>query len=354
MVTRRALGVAVSKGSADLVKRSLVEVGLLERSLRPLRLDDEVVFPLISEEGVAERASEILGVQVSEFEFEAYGRRPATLKESLSGVIPRDLLARVPSSYDVIGDIAILRVPPELYEFRHLIARSLLDVNPSVRSIFMETSKVEGTFRVRGLEHIGGEERTRTVYRENGCVFHVDVDRVYFSPRLSTERARVVKLAKRGEVVVDMFAGVGPFSIELAKHKGAKVFASEVNEAAYGLLLLNLAANKVERNVEAFLGDARDIFRKKADLANRVIMNHPSDSLSFLDVALRLTVEGGTVHVYGFASDEAEWTSRVSEKVRHIDEGAVIDCRVSLVREVSPRRGIYVMDLRLLHKTYFV
>jgi tRNA (guanine37-N1)-methyltransferase len=156
-----------------------------------------------------------------------------------------------------------------------------------------EAGPVSGEFRLREFVHLAGEERTFTVHRENGCAFEVDLAKAYFSPRLSGERSRVVSLVREGERVLDMFSGVGPFAIQVAKHRKVPVTAVELNPDAYRFLVRNVALNRVDRLVEPINEDARKVASSRPKAYDRVIMNHPSASLDFLREALIAAREGG-------------------------------------------------------------
>jgi tRNA (guanine37-N1)-methyltransferase len=128
----------------------------------------------------------------------------------------------LPGSYDVIGDVAVLRVPDHLASQKRRVAEAVMEAHRRVKAVFCQVGGVNGEFRLRGLVWVLGEERKATVHKESGCLFKVDLGKCYFSPRLSFERLRVVRSSQPDEVVVNMFAGVGCFSILMAKLGGAR------------------------------------------------------------------------------------------------------------------------------------
>src|SRR5438552_14740080 len=147
---------------------------------------------------------------------------------------------------------------------------------------------------------------THTTHKTYGCLFGVDLSKAFFSPRLSTEHQRVVQMVEKGERVVDMFAGVGPFSILIAKKVGdVRVDAIDANPQAVELLQENVRANKVEEKVHVHLGNAREVIRKElTQIASRVIMNHPSASKEFIKAACdALRPSGGVIHYYTFTGE---------------------------------------------------
>jgi len=174
-----------------------------------------------------------------------------------------------------------------------------------VGTVLAKSSAVEGVYRLREFEVIAGVEKTETVHREHCCVYHVDLAKAYFSPRLSHEHDRVASLVREGETIVDMFAGVGPFSILIAKKReNVRVYAIDVNPDAVDFLRRNVAVNRVEKKVVSILGDARQIVRESfMGVADRVIMNLPERAVEYLDVACEaIRSEGGIMHYYEFSS----------------------------------------------------
>jgi tRNA (guanine37-N1)-methyltransferase len=113
------------------------------------------------------------------------------------------------TSYDIVGGIAVIRVPEALELRTQTIAEALLQIQKHVKTILRQISPVAGDFRLRDLEWVAGEKKTETVYKEFGCLFKIDLEKCYFSPRLSYERMRIAKLIQQNEVIVNMFAGVG-------------------------------------------------------------------------------------------------------------------------------------------------
>ena len=139
------------------------------------------------------------------------------LKIVLAGVLDPEEASQVYSAFDQIGDIVIVKIPDELAGKKKVIAEAILANVKTAKAVFAQASAVRGDFRVRDLEHLAGENRTVTEYKEHACRFKVDVARAYFSPRLSTERQRIADLTNDNDVVVNMFAGVGTYSVVIAK-----------------------------------------------------------------------------------------------------------------------------------------
>ena len=221
----------------------------------------------------------------------------------LEGKLPPVELRLVPRSLDVVGDIAIMRVPRETYDRRKQIAEAVMEVNNHIRTVLCQVAPVGGSFRLRKLRWVLGEKKTKTTYREHGCVLNVDLARAYFSPRLAYERMRIAKLVKPGEEVVNMFAGVGSFSIAIAKHSEAgRIYSIDINTEAVALMKENAGLNRVEDKIVPMLGDARDLIEKGLQhVADRVLMPLPERAYEYLGAAiLALKPTGGVIHYYDF------------------------------------------------------
>jgi tRNA (guanine37-N1)-methyltransferase len=279
------------------------------------------------------------------------------LRRALSGKISPEELKRLSKSFDIVGDIAIVKIPPSLESKGKIIAEAIVTANKSVKTILNQASPVMGDLRLRQLKWVWGERRAETIYKEYGCLFKVDLSKVYFSPRLSYERMRLARLVKRGEVVVNMFAGVGCFSILIAKHSEAsRVYSIDINPKAVQLMRENISLNKVDGRVEAILGDAREVVetRLKGE-ADRVLMPLPAKAYEYLDAALiALRPFGGFVHYYDFihARKEEKPVEGVVERVRERMGGLKIGFEVAssrVVRTVGPNWYLVVLDMRCLN-----
>lgn len=257
----------------------------------------------------------------------------------------------VETGIDVIGDIAIVKLGEGREEKKEeddgpAVGRAIMEAMRNVRAVYDQRGGLEGDFRLRRLRHLAGEERTLTLHRENGLRFVVDVESCYFSPRLSTERARIADLVEDGEVVLNMFAGVGPYSITVARRKDVEVYSNELNEAAYRLHLENDRLNKVEERVHATNEDAMTLAHPDGRF-DRVLMPHPSQSDRFLGAARRMVREGGWIHYYRHVSGASveEASATLEAELRPLlGDGDTFTCR--RVREIGPHYLELVADIR--------
>jgi len=304
------LGAKVKASAAEEMRRFLGANHLLDDRYYVSRNKEgtKIVFPLLRYPSLAESALLDATVDhevvVSKFKFTRRKKRTRTLKEAISEYIPLDKRDFIPSSLDVIGDLAIVELSPPLTSYGHIIGKGVTEVNPHVVGVFGKAGVVSGEYRLRQLKWLYGKKRTLTVHKENGCRYHVDIAHVYFSSRLSTERVRVVSHVHEGETVLDMFAGVGPFSV-LAARQGAKVIAVDVNPSATRLLAQNAKLNKVQGKVNIFTGNIRNVDRRLWwGQCDHVIMNLPGHAVDFIDLAIgSLTPRGGVIHFYCFQKE---------------------------------------------------
>lgn len=258
--------------------------------------------------------------------------------------VPERLRPSLPTSFDVIGDIAVLKIPEELLPHRTEIAEAILAWNSKIKVVAQDHG-VAGELRVRKLDILAGEDRTTTVHVEYGLRYRADVARAYFSPRLATERLRIAERVRPGEIVADPFAGVGPYAILIAKRRQPKrVHASDANPAAMDLLRQNVAANRAEV-VEVREGDARAILRTIAPV-DRVILDLPHTAMDFLLDAVKALGPRGTAHLYAIL-DDAEREERARQIRLAIEqEGRRVESiGLHVVRAYSPTQHHVAFDV---------
>ena len=295
-------GIRVPARQGEAMRQALIREGALDPSLRVLRDGTDLILPLTGPREGAGR-----------FGFEAHpGRDP----------LPR---------HELVGGIAILQ------EDDPVGAEKILASRPSLHTAVFARGEVSGEYRTRELVILAGRPTTRTMVTEHGHRFAVDLAGAYFSARLSTERQRILNQVQDGEVILDMFAGVGPFAITLAA-KAALVAASDINPQAVALMLENIARNRA-RNVLPILADARRLAGILPWKFDRIVMNLPLAGTEFLPDALRCCKPGGIIHFYALVSAEGEHTARIQDL-----GGTVLAERE--VRSYSPGQWHAVYDVR--------
>ena len=272
------------------------------------------------------------------------------LKKALEGVLSTSESEELISAFDQIGDIIIVRIPDSLLPKKEVIGKTLLEEVKVVKSVFYQASAVEGDFRTRDLEILAGENKTETEYKEFGCKFIVDVENAFFSPRLSTERERIADLIQNGEVVNNMFGGVGMFSILAAKKKNCTVYSLDINPIASELCERNIRLNKLKGKVISINGDASETIRKQLnDKSDRTLMLLPERSDEFLNDAIRTTKDGGIIHYYAHVhADKKSEAGKISEE--HYSNITPVRSEIlasKIVRAVGPRYYQTVVDVRI-------
>jgi tRNA (guanine37-N1)-methyltransferase len=277
------------------------------------------------------------------------------LKTVLADKLEPQQLKQIYKTYDIVGDIAIVRVPEAHKHHSRLIAEAIMDTHREVKSVWRQVSSVSGDYRLRSLEFLLGEKTTETCHKEHGSVYKTDVRKAYFSPRLSYERMRIAKLIQKGEVVLNMFAGVGCYSISIAKHsQPLKVYSVDVNPSAVQYLRENIRLNRVADVVVPIQGDAKKVTEQQLqNVADRVLMLLPERASEHLDCAvLALKPTGGWIHYYSFeyakkkenAVKKAE--TKVSEKMRRLCREFQIEFG-RIVRPIGPRWYQVVLDIQV-------
>jgi len=256
---------------------------------------------------------------------------------------PADLLGFEPT-YERLGDIVI--VDEDDPERARDIADAILESDVRAKTVVNRASKVKGETRVRDWDVLAGSE-TETVHREYGHEFALDITQVYFSPRLATERHRVVEQVEAGEHAFDMFAGVGPYAIPMAD-AAANVVATDINDAAIDYLRENARRNGVSDRVTAHAGDVRELADDYENWANRLVMNLPHSAGEFLDTAVRLAADDCTIHYYDIQHESEKY----GPGERAIRDAAEPDYEVSVetrhtVRSYAPHEYNVCLDVRL-------
>ena len=239
------------------------------------------------------------------------------LRDILSTVLSAEEIGHVYSSYDIVGNIAIVRLTEVSRKYSQQVAEAIMSVHRTVKTVLAQAGPVHGDFRVRRFEYLAGENKTATTHIESGCSFSVDVLKCYFSPRLSYERMCIASQVKDAEVVVNMFAGVGCFSLVIARHScTSKVYSIDVNPVAIQFMQENIRVNGAYGKVIPILGDAKEAIETKLrHAADRVLMPLPEKALEYLPYALlALKPAGGWVHYYDF--EHAEKVEDIVWKVK--------------------------------------
>ncbi|MFX1466570.1 MAG: class I SAM-dependent methyltransferase family protein [Promethearchaeota archaeon] len=347
---------SMHKTEGEPVRKLLVRQSLINTNLRIEKDENYIFFPLTRLPSDSEK--ELISSIVKDFAigkkiFQVKNQGPKNLLETLDGVLKPKELGFVPHSHDVIGDIAILDIPSELSQHSHTIGEALLKAHKQIKTVLDKKEIIQDLYRVGKYEVIAGENRTETIHREYGCRFSVDVTKAFFSPRLSTEHNRVASLVKPNETVIDMFCGIGPFSILIARKVVSKVHAIDVNPNAIEYLVKNIKLNKLLGTIVPYVGDAREVISENnlIGIADRVIMNHPVAADEFIDVACTaIKKEGGILHFYDFLKSEEMGQSmeeNVIAQIMKFSRYVETILTKKIVRPIAPHTYQVVIDLKI-------
>ena len=330
---------------------------VINRELRIEKDDYFIYVPLVRslhETELKAFKEKIPECEASTHVFPRRRKQIATFAEILEDKLPQHLLSSVPRSIDFVGEIAIIEISSELDSYKAVLGEAVMETHKQVRTVLAKAGAVVGTYRLRDFDVVAGEPNTETIHREFGCKFSVDVAKAYFSPRLSYEHNRIASLVRDGETIVDLFAGVGPFSILTAKtHDNVKVYSVDANPDAVKHLKKNVRLNRVEGKVFPIFGDARDIVeRQLSGVADRVIMNLPEKAASFVDAACEtIKPVGGIVHFYSFIEISESLEAVTQSFMENVElHGRNVDRILSsrLVRATAPYKWQVVLDAKIL------
>ena len=250
--------------------------------------------------------------EIVDIDLEHIKQRPKSFAELLQGELSDDEIETLRTSFDTIGEIVILEIPNDLEGKKQLIGDAALEFTKR-RSIYMKRSAIKGTTRVRDLEFLSGIDDSVTIHKEHGARLKLDVREMYFSPRLATERKRVMESVRNNENILDMFCGIGPFPIVIARNKDVDITAVDINESAIKYLNENIKLNKLKGRITAYTGDiveVSDSFKTKFD---RIIMNLPGLAYTFLDLAVDLIEDCGIINYYEFSDSYEQGIKRLEE-----------------------------------------
>jgi len=272
-----------------------------------------------------------------------------SLKELLKNKLTKKQLSLLPSSYDVVGDILIFsEISKELAKKEGIIGNALLKLHKNIKVILKKTKKFSGKYRLQKLKFIAGEKRKETIHKENDVRLKLDVEKVYFSPRLSNERKRISDLVKKNESVLVLFSGCGIYPLVIARNSECKeVYGIELNKAAHKYAFENTQLNKLANKITLIHGDAKKIrLNKKFD---RILMPLPKDAGDFLENAFKAAKKGTIIHFYSFGQEKEfnEIRKNLIEKCKKLRKKIKI---IQLVKcgHYSPYTYRICIDFRIL------
>jgi tRNA wybutosine-synthesizing protein 2 len=317
----------------------LKEQGCVDLSARITSADGAKLVPLLPGKESIIRS---LGLSITSGPAYSEESRPPMerIRERLEAVLGAKT-ALLPDKWEIAGDVITVKMDPALFEFGELIGRTYAEVL-SARSVLADVSGVSGEFREPDMILLYGPSG-ESVKLENGIRYCFDVTKVMFASGNLAERKRMKCLDCTGETVVDMFCGIGYFTLPLAKYSGARrVFACEKNPQSYGFLLKNLALNEIN-NVIPLLGDNRDIPGKA--FADRILMGYVQTTSVFVPKALEMAKPGCMIHYH-----DTFPVGKEEKMIREIFDRYCSEYTIERIIEVksfAPGVSHYVADIRV-------
>ncbi len=273
-----------------------------------------------------------------------------TLKQALKGKLSKKELAYAQSSFDVVGDIAIIEIPPELVKKQKVIAQTLLKLLQQVKVVAKKAGIHSGKYRTQKLILLAGETRKVTEHKESGTRMRLDVEKCYFSPRLSSERLRIAQQVKKGEAILVLFSGVAPYPLVLAKNTKAKhIVGVEWNPTAHQFAQENVVLNKLSDRIALKKGNVATVVPKLKQAFDRIIMVLPKTAEKHLGTALKAAKKGARLHVYQFGAEQD--FKAIKQNILKLCKASQKQCRIlRLVKcgQYSPGRYRVCVDVKLV------
>ena len=275
------------------------------------------------------------------------------LKRKLKGKISKEKLDFLPRSYQIIGKLFLVKLRPELLKHKKKIGKAVLEIFPYVHSVFLLKGIKERTRKpdievIAGCKHKKPVPCSQTLHKEYGCKFLLDISEVMWSKGNKNERQRLIEDVKK-ETIVDMFAGIGYFSIFLAKYsRSEKVYSIEINPKSAEFLRKNAWMNDVENKIEVLEGDCRDYAKILQNMADRIIMGYLFETEKYLKSALKMAKRSCLIHFHrNMHRNEIEEMKEKIVKIAKKEEYEVKFLRIKEVKSYAPNISHYVLDLKV-------
>ncbi|MFH1063562.1 MAG: class I SAM-dependent methyltransferase family protein [Candidatus Woesearchaeota archaeon] len=317
------LCVKVPLKKAQDVKRFLIDNDLFNPDYILKKDGEYILFPISKKTGIQKRFS---FVTFPDIRCMNSMRKKQTLKSEISKVLTKSEREVLKRAFDVTGSIAIIEIPEGLEKKEILIAESLLKLHKNISTVLKKVG-IHGTeFRTQKMKYLSGRKTKEALYVEHGVRLKLDVEKVYFSPRLSTERKRIADQVKPGESVLIMFSGCAPYPCVIARRTKAKdITGIELNPYGHKYGLENVKLNKIS-NVTLINGDVKEVVQKLKQKFDRIAMPLPKSAGDFLSSALAVARKGTIIHFYAF-EDEGNFTA-AHERIKEACKKNKMKCKI--------------------------
>lgn len=355
---RPVLRVAKKNGSKAQVW--LKQHKLQDSAYKVISTEDSIYFPLVNSPDPDIAIPKSWTIE----SYDVLPRKPQqNHRKLLQQLLPPDLHSLIPHGFDQLGKIVLLKLDSELLPYKQQIGVIYLKIL-RVESVFIKIGEVHSLFRTSHWECIAGSNSPISQVQLYGLRLQVNIQEVYFNPRLGQEYLQIARQCQPDEVIIDMFAGIGPFALMCAKEQNVIVHACELNPAAIELFKENVVLNqkKIQGEIHVYQGDSRKIL-PELPAVNRIIMNLPGQAIKFLDIALTRLQAGGCLHLHQFVPNPRqqdklildEFQKKIStiltkHSTNFYDVEASWQITNRMLREVSPSKAHIVWDIKNLDK----
>jgi len=333
----------VRRENAEDLRKEISKAGLLDKTRAIVDDTDHVIIPVISEPPADMLEASSATLVAFDFPMRKHRRDPIELIREAAD-IPERLVWHLPSKWERIGDICVVRLDDALTPYEDSIGRAYAAVL-GVRTVLREVGGIAGEFRRPDTRVMFGGD-TVTTHLENGIRYRLDVAEIMFSSGNEEERIRMAETRCDGETVVDMFAGIGYFSLPLAVYqRPRKIVACEINPRAHSFLVDNIALNGVGDRIQPFLGDNRTL--EGRSFADRIVMGYVKTTHEFLPAAMRYLKDGGVVHYHETCPNDL-MPDRPVHRLREAAEGRTVEIlRLKEIKSYAPGVSHVVVDARI-------
>ncbi len=269
------------------------------------------------------------------------------IQTRLGDQIPPELL---PRRLRLLGHVAILWLHPQIVPYKELIGQTVMEYSPKIRSVLRRTAAISGPYRQPALELIAGSPKTETSFKENNVIFHLDPMKVMFSLGNKAERVRMSKVGAN-DFVIDMFAGIGQFSLPMAVHaKPNRIDAIEWNPDAYHYLLKNIEGNKVSNILKPHFGDSKILVPQISQgKANRVIMGLIQGTTQYLKQGILCLRPGGVMHLHEIGPRHEltkEVLSTLEKFAQSLNRHPTL-LKTQIIKTYNPQYNHFVIDVQI-------
>ena len=335
------LGAKTPLKNAEKLKNYLIKNDLMREKYKVKKDDKNIVFPVKKDFSMKK-------VDLVEEDFAKMQKRK-TWRQRLKEKLTEEEYDNLITAHDIVGSIAIIEIPEELEHREKDVAEALLKANKNIKTVLKKAGEHSGTFRTQDMEYVAGEKTKNAIHKENGVRLKVNVEDMYFSARLSTERKRISKKVKKGEFILIMFSGCAPYPCVFAKNTEAQeTIGVEINPKAHDFGVENVHMNNLDETIDLVQGDVREVVPELNKKFDRICMPLPKSSEDFLDLALSASKKETIIHFYDFLhEDEFDEAER---KVKEACEKAGFSYEVlELVKcgQYSPRKYRVCLDFKV-------